>query len=82
MIVRITVVVMLVVGSSAVGVGPCASIGMSPAKAEPERMHVKASAITKRFIGVSPSNLRDARTQTTNRIEQYAWVLARRSEGN
>lgn len=48
--VRMMVVVML--GAGAAGAG--AVIGMSPAKAEIQRTHVKAQAIIKRFIWDSP----------------------------
>ena len=53
MIVRIIVAAMLVC-VDAVGAGAGEVIGMSPARTETERTHVKAIAIKKRFIGLSP----------------------------
>jgi hypothetical protein len=44
----------MLVGVDPVGAGAGEVIGMSPAKAETERTHVKAIAIKKRFIGLSP----------------------------
>lgn len=48
---------MLVVGAGGVGGGP-GTIGLSPAKVEAEKTHVKAVAIKKRLICVTPWNLR------------------------
>lgn len=65
MSVRMIVAAMLVVCVDPVEAGAGESMGMSPAKAETERTHVNAIAITKRFIGFSPLDLRDAKTRTT-----------------
>jgi hypothetical protein len=54
MIVRMIVAAMLVVCVDPVGAGAGEVIGMSPARTETERTHVKAIAIKKRFIGLSP----------------------------
>jgi len=50
-----------------VGGGVGVVIGMSPAKAETEKTHVKAIAITNRFIRFSPLILSDAKSRTTKR---------------
>lgn len=64
----------------AVGVGFGAgdgepSLGMSPAKAEEKRAHVRAIAMRNRFIG-SPLIFGDARVLTSEIIEQLPKVLA------
>jgi hypothetical protein len=59
------------------GGGATGTEGISPPQATDERKHVRASAIAKRFIDVSPLDFEDAKVLTSRRIEQLPEVVAR-----
>jgi hypothetical protein len=57
-------------------------VGISPANAETDRMHVKATIVRNRFIDVSPLGIKDAKFFTSAGIEQQRKIPCKAETAN